>query len=385
MTVTGIPSSSPRRSQSGSIAPAPSPRSTAASAAGSLRRMSARQCAAAAGGVPANSGWCIQRSANSSIVPRSVSSASFSSAARRSSRSAGSSMPAVLATSTSRLTRSGWASGAGPGRADPLGVGERAVQRDPPAERVAAQHEALGRLRRDVGHALREPDRARVAGVAVAAEVERERAIAFGVEAVGDEVPRVAGTGEPVQEDDSLRHWTRPIFPETTDTYLLLRAFVDELVRCRIAGACTSPGSRSPPLVLSLVRDGPLPCWSHVDERVAGFFALGAAKATGRPVAVTCTSGTASAHYLPAVVDASEARVPLTVLPAGRPPELREVGAGQAIDQLKLYGDHVRWFFDVGTHDATPERVRWMRALACRAAASTLGGRPRPVHLHVAF
>ena len=156
-------------------------------------------------------------------------------------------------------------------------------------------------------------------------------------------------------------------------------------MRCRVAGACTSPGSRSTPLVLSLVRDGRLPCWSHVDERVAGFFAVGAAKATGRPVAVTCTSGTAAAHYLPAVVEASEARVPLIVLTADRPPELREVGAGQAIDQLKLYGDHVRWFFDVGTHDATPERLRWMRALACRAVASTLGERPGPVHLNFAL
>jgi 2-succinyl-5-enolpyruvyl-6-hydroxy-3-cyclohexene-1-carboxylate synthase len=176
-----------------------------------------------------------------------------------------------------------------------------------------------------------------------------------------------------------------PIFPETTDTYLLLRAFVDELVRCGTPGACTSPGSRSTPLVLSLVRDPRLRCWSHVDERVAGFFALGVGKATGRPAVVTCTSGTAAAHYLPAVVEASEARVPLIVLTADRPPELREVGAGQAIDQLKLYGDHVRWFFDVGTHPATPERLRWMRALACRAVWSALGDRPGPVHLNFAL
>jgi 2-succinyl-5-enolpyruvyl-6-hydroxy-3-cyclohexene-1-carboxylate synthase len=172
---------------------------------------------------------------------------------------------------------------------------------------------------------------------------------------------------------------------ETTDTYLLLRAFVDELVRCGVTGACTSPGSRSTPLVLSLVRDGRLPCWSHVDERVAGFFALGAAKASGRPVALTCTSGTAAAHYLPAVVEAHEARVPLLVLTADRPPELRDVGAGQAIDQLKLYGDHVKWFFDVGTHAATPERLRWIRALACRAVWTALYDRPGPVHLNFAL
>jgi 2-succinyl-5-enolpyruvyl-6-hydroxy-3-cyclohexene-1-carboxylate synthase len=172
---------------------------------------------------------------------------------------------------------------------------------------------------------------------------------------------------------------------ETADTYVLLRAFVDELVRCGVVCACTSPGSRSTPLVLSLVRDGRLPCWSHVDERVAGFFALGVGKATGRPAAVTCTSGTAAAHYLPAVVEAYEARVPLIVLTADRPPELREVGAGQAIDQLKLYGDHAKWFFDVGTHTATPERLRWMRALACRAVWTATEGRPGAVHLNFAL
>ena len=170
---------------------------------------------------------------------------------------------------------------------------------------------------------------------------------------------------------------------DATDTYLLLRAFVDELARCGLAGACTSPGSRSTPLVLSLVRDGRFPCWSHIDERSAAFFALGVAKATGRPAAIACTSGTAAAHYAPAVIEAHEARVPLIVLTADRPPELREVGAGQTIDQLKLYGTAAKWFFEVGTHAATPERLRWMRGLACRAFWTAVGGRPGPVHLNV--
>jgi 2-succinyl-5-enolpyruvyl-6-hydroxy-3-cyclohexene-1-carboxylate synthase len=169
---------------------------------------------------------------------------------------------------------------------------------------------------------------------------------------------------------------------ETTDTYLLLRAFVDELARCGLAGACTSPGSRSTPLVLTLARQPGLECWSHVDERVAGFFALGVAKQTGRPAAVACTSGTAAAHYLPAVIEAREARVPLIVLTADRPPELREVGAGQTIDQLKLYGSAAKWFFEVGTHAATPERLRWIRQLAFRAYETAVGGRPGPVHLN---
>jgi 2-succinyl-5-enolpyruvyl-6-hydroxy-3-cyclohexene-1-carboxylate synthase len=170
-----------------------------------------------------------------------------------------------------------------------------------------------------------------------------------------------------------------------TDTYTLLRAFVDELARCGMRAACTSPGSRNTPLLLSLAREERLRCHSHVDERCAGFFALGLAKASGLPVAVTCTSGTAVANLLPAVIEAHEARVPLLVLTADRPPELRENGAGQAIDQLKLFGDAAKWFFDVGIHDATPERLRWMRTLACRAYWTALDGRPGAVHLNFAL
>jgi 2-succinyl-5-enolpyruvyl-6-hydroxy-3-cyclohexene-1-carboxylate synthase len=168
----------------------------------------------------------------------------------------------------------------------------------------------------------------------------------------------------------------------THDTYILLRAFVDELARCGMRAACTAPGSRSTPLVLALVRDGRLRCHSHLDERVAGFFALGLAKAGGLPVAVACTSGTAAAELAPAVYEAREARVPLLVLTADRPPELRDVGAGQTIDQLKLYGDAAKWFVEIGTHEATPERLRWIRSLACRAFWTAASGRRGPVHLN---
>jgi len=167
-----------------------------------------------------------------------------------------------------------------------------------------------------------------------------------------------------------------------TDTYLLLRAFVDELARCGMRAACTSPGSRSAPLVLSLARERRLRCFSHVDERCAGFFALGVAKASGLPVAVACTSGTAAAELLPAAIEAHEARVPLLLLTADRPPELRENGAGQAIDQLELFGGAAKWFFEVGTHDASDEWLRWMRTLACRAYWTALEGRPGVVHLN---
>ncbi len=166
------------------------------------------------------------------------------------------------------------------------------------------------------------------------------------------------------------------------DSYLLLRAFVDELARCGMRHACTSPGSRCTPIVLTLARERRIRCWSHIDERCAGFFALGAAKASGRPVAVTCTSGTAAANLSGAVIEAHEARVPLIVLSADRPPELREIGAGQTIDQLKLYGSSAKWFFEVGVQEASPERLRWMRALACRAYWTALEGRRGPVHLN---
>ena len=146
--------------------------------------------------------------------------------------------------------------------------------------------------------------------------------------------------------------------------------------------ACTSPGSRSTPLVLAIAREPRLRAHSHIDERSSGFFALGVAKATGRAVALACTSGTAAANLAPAVIEASEARVPLIVLTADRPPELREIGAGQTIDQIKLYGDAVRWFFEVGNHEATPERIAWIRALACRAWVAATGDRPGPVHLN---
>ncbi len=167
------------------------------------------------------------------------------------------------------------------------------------------------------------------------------------------------------------------------DTYTLLGAFVDELARCGLRDACTSPGSRCTPLVLTLAREQRLRCHSHVDERCAGFFAVGLAKASALPVAIVCTSGTALAELLPAVVEAREARVPLIVLSADRPPELREIGAGQTIDQLKVFGDFAKWFFEVGAHEqATPERLRWMRTLACRAFWTAVEGRPGVVHLN---
>src|SRR6476661_10498064 len=112
---------------------------------------------------------------------------------------------------------------------------------------------------------------------------------------------------------------TTHIMIQPRDTYLALRAFVDELARCGLREAVTSPGSRSTPLVLSLAREPRIRSTSHIDERCGGFFALGLAKPTGVPVALACTSGTAAANYHPAVIEAHEARVPLLVLTADRP------------------------------------------------------------------
>jgi len=157
------------------------------------------------------------------------------------------------------------------------------------------------------------------------------------------------------------------------------------MARCGISGAVTSPGSRSTPLVAALTADGGFPVFSQIDERSAGFFALGLAKASGRPALLACTSGTAAANYLPAVIEAYEARVPLIVCTADRPPELRGIGAGQTIDQVKLYGDNVLMFTEVGVDRLTAQTARWIRSLACRAAWTSLGQRRGPVHLNFPF
>ncbi len=165
-------------------------------------------------------------------------------------------------------------------------------------------------------------------------------------------------------------------------TYAPLQVLVDELQRCGMRHAVTSPGSRNAPIALTLAAAPGIEAASVIDERSAGFVALGMAKASGRPVAVTCTSGTAAANLHPAIVEAWEARVPLIVLTADRPPELRDVGAGQAIDQIGLYGSSVKWFVEVGSHEPGRDTAVHHRALGCRAYWTAAGGRPGPVHLN---
>ena len=166
----------------------------------------------------------------------------------------------------------------------------------------------------------------------------------------------------------------------------LASAFAEELARSGVRHAVLSPGSRSTPLAVALHREDAIDLTVIVDERSAGFFALGAAQATRTPVAVLCTSGTAAANLHPAVCEADESGVPLLVLTADRPPELRDIGAGQTIDQLKLYGDAVRWFCEVGTHEADDEGLLHYRSTACRAFAAARGEpRSGPVHLNFAW
>lgn len=170
---------------------------------------------------------------------------------------------------------------------------------------------------------------------------------------------------------------------KTNANTALASAFAEELARCGLRHAVISPGSRSTPLALALWRQPEIETTVIVDERSAGFFAVGAAQASGRPVALLCTSGTAAANYHPAVCEADHSAVPLLVLTADRPPELRGIGAGQAIDQLKLYGSSVRWFCEVGTHRADDDGLLHYRSTACRAFACSRGEpRPGPVHLN---
>lgn len=168
----------------------------------------------------------------------------------------------------------------------------------------------------------------------------------------------------------------------------LATVLVDELVRGGMADAVLAPGSRSAPLALALEaaeRSGRLRLHVRIDERSASFLALGLAKRTGRPVALVCTSGTAAANFHPAVIEASESGVPLLVLTADRPPELRGTGANQTIDQVKLYGSAVRWTCEVGTPEERPGMVAYWRSMAGRAYAASLAPDAGPVHLNVAF
>jgi 2-succinyl-5-enolpyruvyl-6-hydroxy-3-cyclohexene-1-carboxylate synthase len=167
--------------------------------------------------------------------------------------------------------------------------------------------------------------------------------------------------------------------------FVYVGAFVDELARGGVNHVCVCPGSRSTPLALTIANHPSLRTWMHIDERSAAFFALGMARALDEPVALVCTSGTAAANFLPAVVEARIAGVPLLVLTADRPPELRDIGAAQTIDQNRLYGAHAKWFVEVALPDATPSLLRYARTLAARAISTAATTPAGPVHLNFPF
>jgi 2-succinyl-5-enolpyruvyl-6-hydroxy-3-cyclohexene-1-carboxylate synthase len=163
--------------------------------------------------------------------------------------------------------------------------------------------------------------------------------------------------------------------------------FVDELARAGLKAVCIAPGSRSTPLTLAFARHGGIRIYTHLDERSAGFFALGLALASDEPVALVCTSGTAAANFFPAIVEAHMSRVPLLVITADRPPELRFSGANQTIDQIKMYGDYALWSVDAPLPEANPAAltIRSLRTLANRAYAKANGIHKGVVHINMPF
>src|SRR5579864_1651222 len=164
--------------------------------------------------------------------------------------------------------------------------------------------------------------------------------------------------------------------------FACMRELVDELYREGVEAVCISPGSRSTPLVLAFARHGGFDVRLILDERSAAFFALGRARATHKPVALVCTSGTATANYLPAIIEASMSSVPMIVLTADRPPALRGSGANQTIDQHQLYGGYVRMFVETGVPRAHVHAAKMWRTLARRAVETAQTG---PIHINLPF
>jgi 2-succinyl-5-enolpyruvyl-6-hydroxy-3-cyclohexene-1-carboxylate synthase len=165
----------------------------------------------------------------------------------------------------------------------------------------------------------------------------------------------------------------------------LAGALVDELSRQGVRHAVICPGSRSTPVAVALAGHPGIRLWVHIDERSAAFVALGMARQIGAPVALLSTSGTAAANFLPAVAEAHLSRIPLVVLTADRPPELRDWGAAQTIDQIHLYGSHAKWFADLPVPTEDESLLRSTRATAARAAQTSRSHPAGPVHLNLPF
>ena len=159
----------------------------------------------------------------------------------------------------------------------------------------------------------------------------------------------------------------------------------ETLVRSGVRTAVISPGSRSTPLAFAFARHPRIDAIPVLDERSASFFALGLAKRDQRPVALLCTSGSAGAHYFPAVIEAQEAGVPLVVITADRPPEMRGCASGQTIDQHRLYGSHVGLYHELAVPALDLALLRYLRQTVAHAVERTLAPFPGPVHLNAPF
>jgi 2-succinyl-5-enolpyruvyl-6-hydroxy-3-cyclohexene-1-carboxylate synthase len=166
---------------------------------------------------------------------------------------------------------------------------------------------------------------------------------------------------------------------------LWTEAFSKELSEIGVKYACISPGSRNTPLTLAFANNKKIKSYVHIDERSCAFFALGMAKASGTPVVIVCTSGTAAAELYPAIIEAYQQRVPLIVCTADRPPELLDCGANQTINQDNLYKNHIRWFFDVGLPEPITRRIKHIKAVAGRAVFESCIRSRGPVHLNFPF
>jgi 2-succinyl-5-enolpyruvyl-6-hydroxy-3-cyclohexene-1-carboxylate synthase len=178
---------------------------------------------------------------------------------------------------------------------------------------------------------------------------------------------------------------TGPLLDFRNTNTLWCSVLVETLARCGVRHAVISPGSRSTALTIALVRHSQIETIPVLDERSAGFFALGLAKQHHRPTVLVCTSGTAGANYFPAIIEAQESGAPLLVITADRPPEMRECASGQTIDQQRLFGSHVNWCHELALPEATMDRLRYLRQTVAHAHARATAPGAGPVHLNAPF
>ena len=164
-----------------------------------------------------------------------------------------------------------------------------------------------------------------------------------------------------------------------------IASFIDELVKSGVSDVVISPGSRSTPLSMLMVENPRIKTWIQIDERSAGYFALGIAKVGKKAVALVCTSATAVANYLPSIIEAHYQKIPLIVLSTDRPYELRDVGAPQAISQMGIYGEYAKWFVEMPLAEDNEKSLDYVRVVANRAVTMAQADCGGVVHLNFPF